>query len=460
MRAIFFSYLPPILSTAFIILMCFFPDKIIDKLPSIMKMFTKLEKHSYKDYIPAIPKEPINIWKLSQLEYSLKEIEIKYLNDSNNKSEAIEDIIKKAKEITGDGLMNSEILHKMPEYLEQMDKNSIISRIKGFFSFVNIIWMIAILGVIISIVPAIIYFLQPLKALLYRFWNTILFPIIIFLYEKRIFEFLGYIISILLIADGMKVNKEWGFFISFTGAGFIIALFFYTFKSIISTDYERLAVHKYEDKNYSEKSDKNKIILGILIGLIFFSLSVFFNSKLFSFMATMVFYYLIGFYTGCFGLCYVIGFLKDSDMYKVITTSFFLISFYIVIKYLNINNKIIELYRSPIQIFGALTYFLGLLIIASSNYDKLSLSFTQRQILYVCSLLIFLFFGLFFNLPSLTNTTYVFGVLFLMEKTIEIFQKIKGNIWVLILLLSASLWFFSLYLHKHSEIIISIMKGS
>ena len=147
-------------------------------------------------------------------------------------------------------------------------------------------------------------------------------------------------------------------------------------------------------------------------------------------------------------------------MYKVITTSFFLISFYIVIKYLNINNKIIELYRSPIQIFGALTYFLGLLIIASSNYDKLSLSYTQRQILYVCSLLIFLFFGLFFNLPSLTNTTYVFGVLFLMEKTIEIFQKIKGNIWVLILLLSASLWFFSLYLHKHSEIIISIMKGS
>ena len=55
-------------------------------------------------------------------------------------------------------------------------------------------------------------------------WNSILFPIIIFLYEKRIFEFLGYIISILLIADGMKVNKEWGFFISFTGAGFIIAL--------------------------------------------------------------------------------------------------------------------------------------------------------------------------------------------------------------------------------------------
>ena len=459
MKSIFLLYLGPILSTIFISFMCFFPDKIIDKIPSIMKMFTKLEKHSYKDYIPAIPKEPINIWKLSQLEYSLKEIEKMYANNTNKKKEATENIIKKAKEITGDGQINCEILHKIPEYLEQMDKNSVLSRIKGFFSFVNLIWMIAILGVLISIVPALIYILKPLKALIFQFWNNILFPIIFFLYKKGFFEFLGYFISIILIADGMKVNKEWGFFISLTGAGFIVALFFYSFKSIDFHEYRGKALHKYED-SYSERTDKNKIILGILITLIFFSLSVNFNSKLFSFIAVIVFYYLIGFYTGCFGLCYVIGFMNDSDMYKVIATSFFLISFYIVIRWLNINNTIIELYRTPIQIFGALTYFLGLLIIASSYYNKLSLSYVQRQILFIGSLFVFLLFGFLFNLPSLTNTTYVFGVLFLMEKTVEIFKKIKGNIWVLILLLSASLWFFSLYLHRHSEIIISIMKGS
>ena len=38
---------------------------------------------------------------------------------------------------------------------------------------------------------------------------------------------------------------------------------------------------------------------------------------------------------------------------------------FIILRILNINNKFIEIYRCPIQVFGALTYFLGLLIITS-----------------------------------------------------------------------------------------------
>ena len=150
----------------------------------------------------------------------------------------------------------------------------------------------------------------------------------------------------------MKVSKEWGFFISLTGAGFIFALYFY---SILK--YGEYAIN-----------DNEYIILGTLITLTLFSLSIIFNSQIFSFLATIVFYYFLGFYTGCFGLCYVIGFLNDNDMYRVVYTSFFLMTFYIGLKVLNINNTIFELYRCPIQILGALTYFLGLLIIASNYY--------------------------------------------------------------------------------------------
>ena len=71
--------------------------------------------------------------------------------------------------------MNSEILHKIPEYLEQMDKNSIISRIKGFFNFINFIWIISIIGIAVSIVPAIIYFSYPIMKIIF---NWFLFKII------------------------------------------------------------------------------------------------------------------------------------------------------------------------------------------------------------------------------------------------------------------------------------------
>ena len=136
--------------------------------------------------------------------------------------------------------------------------------------------------------------------------------------------------------------------------------------------------------------------------------------------------------------------------------------FFIIFQGLNVNIKIIELYRSPIQIFGALTYFLGLLIIASAYhyYEKEKLSYFSRQILFIGSLFLILLFGNIFNLPSLTNTTYVFGVLYLMEKNYELFSKITESLWFVILITSVALWICSLYLHRNSEIIVSIFSGN
>ncbi len=464
MKSIIKMYIGPILSTIIISLMCFFPDKIITKIPSIIKIFTKnngTNAYSYKDYIPAIPKDPIIIWKLSQLEYSLKDIE--KTNQKNPKAilNLSEPIIKQAKLLVGAGQMNSEILHKIPEYLEQMDKNSIISRIKGFFNFINFIWIISIIGIAVSIVPAIIYVSYPIMkiifAYLYNFYNDYIVPFIKKLYKHGFFEIMGYLIAIILIADGMKVNKEWGFFIALTGTALLIPLYYFSFVEYSKNYNLPLNSHHLEDKK--DKNDKHDMILRVLIIITLFSLSVNFDSKLYSFATTITFYYLIGFYTGCFGLCYVIGFKNSYDMYKIIITSFFLIIFYVIIKVINVDNKYIELFRSPIQIFGALTYFLGLLIFASI-YHSSDYSFINRQIIFVCSLLFFLFLGNFYNLPSLTNTVYVFAVLFLMEKSVDLYSKIKGNIWVLILVLSLTSWMFSLYLHKHSEIIISLFKGS
>ena len=439
----FQRYLGPILSTILINYMCLFPDKITNKIPSIMRIFIKDKRknlRSYKDYMPAIPKDPLTIWKLSQLEYSLKETEKTYENNLQKKEEFEEKIIQEAKKLAGTGQMNSEILHKIPEYLEEMEKNTAFSRVKGFFTFVNLIWIVASLGIIISIGPSLLYIFNPFIDLLMKLLLEVIIPFVVFLYHKGILEFLGYFISISLIADGLKVNKEWGFFISLTGVGFLIALYFYS-------------ITKYRSINEFKLIKNEHVILGILI--------IIFKSTLFSFFATIVFYYFIGFYTGCFGLYYVIGFMSEEEMYKVVTTSFFLMIFYIGLKWLNINITFIELYRCPMQIFGALTYFLGLLIIASKySYSyKRSLSYVYRQLIYIVSLVLVLFFGNFFNLPSLTNTTYAFGVLYLLEKNVELFSTITGNLWLVILTSSLFLWVCSLYLHRHSEIIVSIFSG-
>lgn len=179
------------------------------------------------------------------MEHSLREIEKTYANDLEKKEKLTEEIIKQAKEIVGTGMMNAEILHKYYEFLENKNVNSFLSRVKGFFNFVNIIWTISIIGIIVSFRPAIealvgifiemiflfydsfikplIILLRPIiikiieisteffKRLFYMikiFIENFLIPIIIELYVFGIIECLAYSFSIILIADGMRVNKE------------------------------------------------------------------------------------------------------------------------------------------------------------------------------------------------------------------------------------------------------------
>ena len=440
------KYLLPIISTLFITYISFNP-KELNKVPSIIKFLIKNDTElSYKDYIPSIPNNLSAIWELSQLEYDLKLIESSSNIPPNEKEEEINNIIKKAKEIIGDGKMSKEILHKFPEYLSDFNKAGVISKIKGIFSFVNFIWLIAILGIMISIGP-VIY--QIMGSIILTLYGAIIYPIVMFLYNTGLYIVIGYIISNLLICDGMRVNKEWGLYISLTGTGFLMGLFSYSLKLK-----DVLQSEIYEEK-------LSPAPFGILTTLLYFSLSIHFNSKLFSFFAVINLYTFLGFFTDCFGLCYVIGFKSKSDLYLVVMTSFVLMTFYIILRALNINNNILELYRCPIQILGALTYFLGLLIFSSeySSFDK-EFNYIKRQGIFIGSLLLALFCGNYYNLSSMTNTAYVFAVLYIMEKNVEIFSRLAGSLWILIFIISLFLWVCSLYLHKYPGIIVSIFVGS
>lgn len=437
------NYILPIFSTIFIAYITFNPNKLT-KVPSIIKLFVKTDTDlSYKNYIPLIPNNLSNIWELSQLEYRLREIEALSNISINEKEEKINNIIQKAKEIMNDGKINAEILHKFPEYLDELNKGGVISKIKGIFSFVNFIWLIAILGLVISIGPVIF---MTIGSFITTIYGAIIYPIVMFLYNTELYILFGYLISNILICDGMKVNKEWGLYISLTGAGFLMLLFSYSIKLVDLLEKEE---------------ERTKVPFGLLTTILYFSLSVYFNSKLFSFITTVNFYTFLGFFAQCFGICYVIGFKSRNDLYRVVWTSFVLMTFYIIIRALNIYNYYLELFRSPIQIFGALTYFLGMLIYSSKYYhDEETFSYGERQIIFIVSLLLFLFFGNYYNLASMINTVYVFAVLYIMEKNVEFFSKIEGSLWILIFLISLFLWICSLYLHKHPGLIVSIFVGS
>ena len=280
------------------------------------------------------------------------------------------------------------------------------------------------------------------------FIEDLFIPIIIKLYIFGIIECLAYSFSIILIADGMRVNKEWGFYISLTGTGFILFLFIYSIKL------------KEKDSYIDELKMKN-IILMLLTSIVLFSLSVYFNSQLLSFLTTMIFYFFVIFYDEFSSLFFDNIFLEHYALIKIVTSSFYLINFLFILKWSNIDNKIVELYKNPIQIFGTLSYYIGMLIISSKDYHiRGELSYVIRQVIFIFSLLIFMLFGIIFYFPFLINITYVFGILYLMQKVIEITSRVKNGVWLRVFIISLFLWELSLYLHKHPEFVISLFRGN
>ena len=219
------KYVLPIISTLFILFFCFFPNQV-SKVPSIIKLFVNYDtEFSDKYYFPSLRNNLSSIWELSRLEYRLEEIESSSNIEPNKKEEQINTIIQKAKDILGNEEINSEILHKLPEYLKELNKASVISKYTGIFSLVNLIWLIAILGLTFTIGP-LIY--ASLGSIVSKIYGTYIYPIVNYIYENELYIYLGYVISLLLVCDGMRVKKGWGLYISLTGAIFLTGLFVYS----------------------------------------------------------------------------------------------------------------------------------------------------------------------------------------------------------------------------------------
>ncbi len=148
-------------------------------------------------------------------------------------------------------------------------------------------------------------------------------------------------------------------------------------------------------------------------------------------------------------------------MIKIVTSSFYLINFLFILKWSNIDNKIVELYKNPIQIFGTLLYYIGMLIISSKDYHiREELSYVIRQVIFIFSILIFMLFGNILYFPFLINITFVFGILYFMQKVLEISSRVKNGAWLFVFIISLFLWQLSLYLHRHPEFIISLFRGN
>eukprot|EP00123_Amoebidium_parasiticum_P020348 comp4814_c0_seq1/m.938 comp4814_c0_seq1/g.938 ORF comp4814_c0_seq1/g.938 comp4814_c0_seq1/m.938 type:complete len:492 (-) comp4814_c0_seq1:673-2148(-) len=340
------------------------------------------------------------------------------------------------------------------------------SRIAGLFSFANIVWVIATIGIAVSILPAISQIARPFLDSAHRFVLHFIVPVAFWLHTQRALEFLLYVVCVFLIGSGNVVPKthNYGVLITFSGLILLIPAFFYTCANV--------GVFVQIDKDspgnipagttFVLSVGKFRVFSATLYSLCVFAQAVYHQSILLGYLCVVTIYFGLGFFIVNFGLCWVTGFDGHNSMVVSAGTSLFLLCFFGCVKAMSINHRILLPFESAVGVFGSTMYFLSFLIMSSKFYyydvfDGQPSSYIIRNIVMVISLFSAMFFGSVLGMDGMCNTAITFFALYAMEKIGEIASR--RGVWVLVLASSLFLYYISLVVNRNPKYVSSLFSS-
>jgi hypothetical protein len=270
--------------------------------------------------------------------------------------------------------------------------------------FLKFLWYCSILGITISIIPAITHlypFIEPLIYLLNRI--------------KVVYEITAYYICSRFLVFAFNSRHPYRSLIALTGL--LLALPALYLSSIVANV-------SYEPYYY---------------GLFFFLTSLpftyVFNSHLIGFFTTASIFQIAGFLVMPIGGGYLIGFTDMVSAQNVLMTSIVMICLYILDEALEI--RLSELFHIGMVIFGPIAFGISGLIICDDVTNKFS---TLLNIAYVFTLFGFVILGYFSYRDSLSNVSIVFLVIWALDK---LFFYVQGYSWLIIFATSCIVWQYS-----------------
>jgi len=411
-------------------------------LPRVIRLHGPAAVRSIAAALPPVPDS------LSQA-FQLGELSARYFASSpRNALAQAAALLKRAQPLT------EEELGGVLGQVQQLEQNlGLVSRVRGFFTFVNTMWLMAIGGIAISIGPSLLVLLRPLRDWLLRcarwVFRRIVQPLVRFLHDYGLVEMVAWMVcgGIVLEAQ-LHVTEEIALYIAATGMALACpALAYSTFR------------HACKLKG----GDKQALPRMVSVWLAFTAaaLAMSHDSTLLGYASVVAFYAAIGFRVVAYGLCTCVGFDDESAMERCAVMSFLLLSGMGAARFLNTTFNLgghLTPFRSPVSVFGGIVLFLALLIMSSRFYRKspYGTRYLKINLITLVLLLSFMVLGLVSGLPGMSNTATVFLVLWLMEKYADLHLESEWNGWVLVLALSVTVWRSALWLHSRPEFTASV----
>jgi hypothetical protein len=348
-----------------------------------------------------------------------------------------------------------------------------VARVLGFFSFVNTLWVLAVLGIAISIGPSIYYLLRPLHSLLRRLLlkihQELIWPVLENLHSCGLFEFAAWVCCIMGLARGVVLASN-NYGPALPKAGEMVSL---TASMLV------VPALTYTSQLHGQHTSNERLVT---VCCIFFAAccapaAVHFKSTLYGYLTVVSAFAALGFGVWIGPLCFAVGFTSDEAMHRVAIAAFIIVLTFCAAIAASRNTAAcinwLAPFTSATSTFGTANLFLSLLIISSQFYAPDDESLSTRQtvsspynsrwfwsnVLMVILLLSLNAVSQLLGLEGMANTTTAFIVLFALQKYGEYHIYARWNTWLLILCASFVTWQASLFLNEHPEFVSSAIGG-
>mmetsp|Transcript_27110 Transcript_27110/g.42731 ORF Transcript_27110/g.42731 Transcript_27110/m.42731 type:complete len:469 (-) Transcript_27110:105-1511(-) len=359
------------------------------------------------------------------------------------------DILGQACAVLNRSTLSEEELLGVHQMIIEVDSHrGVSSRLYGFFNFVNIVWIVAIFGLLLSVGPVIYVLLKPLQGLLIVFVQDMILPFLSFCHRWGIFEALAYLTCWMFMVEGIRAPALTGHFLSLTGLGGLIPAYVY------STQLHASALEGSPDSEALVSQ-----LLGLWLVLCFGPFAVHFQSKLFGYFTICFGYYALGFSFACYGLCYFIGFSSENALERCVVASAILLVLFTGLQIFNTKQYLLLPFSSAVSVLGSIVLFLGLLILSSRWYSHHHHTYLARQLFMAIPLILSQLVGGIYHLDGMRNTGTTFLVFYLLEKYTEMHFECDWNPWIFVFLVSAVMYWAALWLHRHPVFVKSMFES-
>lgn len=286
-----------------------------------------------------------------------------------------------------------------------------LQKAAGLVTFVNIMWMLAILLGVICFIVLFGSFLRHIP--------------------PEFYEFIGYGVAVALIYWGTTLDAGVAEYVTFTGTLLFVGLI------VVTVKIHQMEIHE-------------SVYFGVMTAVLGVS-AVLTQNSITGFVTSITLMAALGFSVIVIPGGYATGFREESALSRATSAGFMLLFFYVGMTILGLQStRFFDLFRDGALWMGSFVGYLGLLIASTRWYNNRQ-NYVVMQVITIAAGIAALFLGSVFDISELQKIGGTFFVLYLVEKFSEIPARSIEGYAAVGLTVAGVLWGVSWFIKTNAE---------